>query len=127
MRATRSPSPGTYDNSGDTLYVGAGTTLGTINLAAGLPISGGTIVDSGGGVIYAGGTLDGVTYVGTLTLGASAALDVADGLVVQTTGSASGIVNLTGRLLADQFPQCADARRRHHHHGRRQPVHRQPV
>ena len=87
---------GTYDNSGDTLYVGSGTTLGTINLASGLPISGGTIVDSGGGLIYAGGTLDGVTYVGTLSLGASGVLDVMDGLVVRTGSSGPGLVNLTG-------------------------------
>ncbi len=88
---------GTYDNSGDTLYVGSGTTLGTINLASGLPISGGTIVDTGGGLIYAGGTLDGVTYVGTLSLGGSDVLDVLDGLIVRNSGgSGPGIVNLTG-------------------------------
>ena len=88
---------GTYDNSGDTLTLGAGSALGTLTLRPDLPISGGTIVDTGGGLVCAGGTLDGVTYVGALTLGADQSLDVIDGLVVQNgTAGGPGSINLAG-------------------------------
>ena len=59
---------GTLTNTGQTLTVGAGSALGTVVLASGGTIVGGTIVDQGSGVKFQSGTLSGVTYDGTLDL-----------------------------------------------------------
>ena len=59
---------GTLTNTGATLNVGPGSALGTVVLASGGTIVGGTIVDQGSGVSFQGGTLSGVTYDGTLDL-----------------------------------------------------------
>ena len=88
---------GVYNNAGQTLDIGAGTAIGTVSLVSGLTLAGGTVVDHGGGLIGNDGTLDGVTYVGAMVLGASASVNVIDGLVVKTSGGASpGTINVTG-------------------------------
>ena len=59
---------GILDNSNNTLVVGTGT-LGPMRLLNAGIISGGTIVDVGGGMVSMGNdTLNGVTYEGTLAL-----------------------------------------------------------
>jgi fibronectin-binding autotransporter adhesin len=91
----------------DTLEV-AGTLLpaGTLSInggvaeltAAGL-IDGGTIADpNGAGVMFLGGTLDGVTYQGSLELaGTNAQLAVVNGLsATDASGTMPGVIDLTG-------------------------------
>ena len=50
------------------LDAGAGSLLGTVTLASGGVVSGGTLVDQGGGFVFSGGTLNNVTYQGSLEL-----------------------------------------------------------
>ena len=58
-------------------------------------ITGGTIVDSAGAAQFSGGTLDGVTYDGTLALQQSGSVYVADGLTATGAGgSGSGTITL---------------------------------
>ena len=84
-------------NTGTTLAIGAGSALGTLTLANAGTITGGVIADAGGGLVANGGTLDGVTYRGTLDLSSSTYLYVADGIVLQNgAGTGPGTVNLTG-------------------------------
>jgi hypothetical protein len=59
---------GTLDNAGAVLRVGGSTALGTLTLAPGGTIAGGTIEDAGGGFACVGGTLSGVTLKGGLDL-----------------------------------------------------------
>ena len=60
---------GLLDNSNATLAVGSSGTLGTVGLISGGTVSGGTIVDNNGdGFAFDGGTLDNVTYQGSLEL-----------------------------------------------------------
>ena len=59
---------GTLNDAGATLNVGTGTALGTLTLVSGGTIENGTIADAGSGVAFAGGTLSGVTYDGTMNL-----------------------------------------------------------
>jgi hypothetical protein len=89
---------GTLDNTGVTLNVGTGTTLGTLTLASGGTIKNGTIIDAGSGLAFSRGTLDRVTYQGTLDLsGSGAAAYVNDGITLTGTGgSGNGTINLTG-------------------------------
>ena len=82
-------------NAGGTLSVGSGSALGPILLAG--TISGGTVLDSGGGLNFSAGTgvLDGATYRGTLALTGSAELTLADTTVL-TTSSGAGTASITG-------------------------------
>ncbi len=92
---------GTLDNTGGTLQVGAGSTLGALTLGTGGVIRGGLIQDAGGGLIGAGGTLDGVTFNGTLGLThARDALTVLDGI----TMVGAGTINLSGKGAALAVP-----------------------
>ncbi len=87
---------GLLDNTGATLNVG--TELGTPTLTSGGVVSGGTIVDGGGGFAFSGGTLSDVTYQGPLELvnpGEQAV--ISNGLTVTgTDGSSPGMIDLTG-------------------------------
>ena len=76
-------------NTGDALTVGAGSSLGALLLAG--TITGGTLVDTGGGLNLSAdsGVLNGVVYEGTLSIGAGAALTLQGNTSV-------GAVNVTG-------------------------------
>jgi hypothetical protein len=89
---------GTLDNSGATLTVGPGTALGTITLGNSGTILDGTIKDGGSGFTFNYGTLDGVTYDGTLDLSATSAdLTVVDGITLHGSGgTGAGDIELTG-------------------------------
>jgi hypothetical protein len=82
-------------NTGATLDIGAGSALGTIDLSG--TIEGGVVHDAGGGLISSGGTLEGVTYEGTLDLSAGyTALAIAGGITLTgLNGAGPGTVNLT--------------------------------
>ena len=88
---------GTLTNSG-TLTVGPGSALGTVVLASGGTIAGGTIIDQGSGVKFQGGTLSDVTYDGTLDLSpSSSTVYIANGLTANNlAGTGPGTINLTG-------------------------------
>jgi hypothetical protein len=83
-------------NTGDTLTVSASSALGPLSLAG--TITGGTILDTGGGLSFAAasGVLDDLTYIGTLTLGAGDAVTLADGAVLATTGGGAGTASISG-------------------------------
>jgi hypothetical protein len=98
---------GTLDDTGVTLNVGTGATLGALTLASNGTIKNGTIAVAGSGLALAGGTLDGVTYQGTLDLSAvssgvllaSSSVYVKDGITLTGVGgSGNGTINLTGTL-----------------------------
>ena len=85
---------GVLDNTGATLNVG--TELGTPTLTSGGVVSGGTIVDGGGGFAFSGGTLSDVTYQGPLELmNPDEQAVISNGLIV-TDGSLPGTIDLTG-------------------------------
>jgi fibronectin-binding autotransporter adhesin len=83
-------------NSGTTLFVGTGSTYGTVLLDG--TIRDGRIHDAGNGFAFNGGTLAGVTYMGTVDLSAAnASLSIASGTTLtRMGGSGAGTVNLTG-------------------------------
>jgi hypothetical protein len=83
-------------NAGATLTVGSATPLGPMLLAG--AISGGTVIDLGGGLNFSAGTglLDGVTYDGTLTLGAGAAVTLDDNTLLSAVGGGAGTASVTG-------------------------------
>ncbi len=95
---------GTYDNTGGTLNVGTGSTLGSLLLIG--SVVNGVVHDGGGGLKFAqagsiytsGGTLDAVTYQGTLDLsGANSKLNLLDNVTVtDVNGTGSGTIKLTG-------------------------------
>jgi hypothetical protein len=93
---------GTLDNTGQTISVGPGTTLGDVNLVAGETILNGTIQDGGSGIVFQGGSLEGLTYDGTLDLtppGSSLSIVAPAGAVEGLTAMASdgvspGAINL---------------------------------
>ncbi len=95
---------GTLNLAGGTLSVGTGTSLGRLSLTG--TLTGGTVVDAGGGLLALGGaTLDGVTYDGVLDLSRPfSQIAVADGLTVNgSVAGHPGTILLTGaeaRLLA---------------------------
>jgi hypothetical protein len=112
---------GILDNTGATLSVGTGTTLGTLTLANGLDgqhtspgtIKAGTIADSGGGLAFFtgsgigpfspvqyGGVLDGVTYQGTLDLTPDGSyVAIKDGITLEGGGGfGSAVINLGSTL-----------------------------
>ena len=88
---------GTLTNTGATLSVGTGSNLGQVTLNG--EISGGTIADAGSGLVFNGGTLDGVTYQGTLDLsaGGESLYVTSNGLTAQGSGGVgNGTINETG-------------------------------
>ena len=89
---------GTLTNTGQTLTVGLGSALGTVVLASGGTIVGGTIVDQGSGVSFQSGTLSGVTYDGTLDLSPNnSTVYIANSLTANNlAGTGPGTINLTG-------------------------------
>ena len=71
--------------------------MGTLTLATNGTIQNGTIVDHGSGIAFAGGTLSGVTYDGTMDMSAQGRLSIderADAGGCQRQGT--GTINLTG-------------------------------
>ena len=109
--ATGVTEAGLLDNTGGTLDVGTGTQLGTVNLANGAVVSGGTIVDHGNGFTFnSDGTFSGVTYKGPLELTEdSASLTINQGITVTGTGGAlPGTIDINGAsdslLFANQPP-----------------------
>ena len=90
-------------NTGQTLTAGAGS--GTIILASGGSIVGGTIVDQGSGVEFQGGTLSGVTYDGTLNLSPyDSTVYITTGLTANNlAGTGPGTINLTGEYDSIYF------------------------
>ena len=89
----------TLNNAGTTLNVGSGTAMGTLTLATNGTIANGTIADHGSGIAFAGGTLSGVSYDGTMDMsGSGSAVYVTNGLTLAgVNGTGSGTINLTGR------------------------------
>jgi hypothetical protein len=88
---------GDVTNEGGTLSLGAGSSIaGSLGaLSLGGTITGGTVLDAGNGLSFAPGTglLDGVTYAGTLNLGAAnAAVTLTDGSEVETASGGAGII-----------------------------------
>ena len=79
-------------NAGGTITLGSNTALGPILLAG--TISGGTLIDQGGGLNLSAGTgmLDGVAYRGALALGQGSALTLAD----NTTLGGAATASITG-------------------------------
>ncbi len=97
---------------GRTLGIGTTVTLsaGTLALDFGGTIHGGTIVAQGGSTSFNGGTLDGVTYQGTLSLAApNQTLLVANGITLQGSGGVGpGSVALTGAGSQLEFTNAAN-------------------
>jgi len=60
---------------------------GILNLASSGVLQGGTIIPGGIGIIGSGGTLDGVTLVGSFALGSAATLDFINGPTISNAGS----------------------------------------
>lgn len=88
---------GTLNNARAILHVGTGQALSALSVAG--TILGGSIVDSGSGLIGASGVLDDVAYAGILTIGnqTQAALTLQDGTTLAGPGgSGPGTVVLTG-------------------------------
>jgi fibronectin-binding autotransporter adhesin len=82
-------------NAGATLSVGSASALGPILLTG--TITGGTVADSGGGLNLSAGTgvLDGVDYLGGLTLGQNAVVTLADSTVLGQPGG-NGTASILG-------------------------------
>ncbi|MGA9865028.1 MAG: hypothetical protein WBQ75_01160, partial [Acetobacteraceae bacterium] len=103
----------TLSGAGVTLAVdqvlAIGTTLafstGTLELNANGVIEGGTVIANGGQAVFNSGTLDGVTYQGTLDLSAGGAnVFVENGITLAGSGGIGpGAVTLTGAGSALQF------------------------
>src|SRR5271167_4013959 len=90
----------TLNDTGTTpLNVGQGMPLGTLTLASSGTIENGTIVDQGSGIAFAGGTLSGVTYDGTMNLSTTrSSVTIANGLTLAGTNrTGTGTINLTGQ------------------------------
>jgi hypothetical protein len=87
---------GTALNTGATLTVGSTSALGPIELAG--TISGGTVIDTGGGLNLAleTGALNGVAYQGTLTLGAGSAVTLLGNTALDVAGGGAGTAVVTG-------------------------------
>jgi hypothetical protein len=88
--------------------------LGNLSVASGvLKLAGGTvqqalITNSGGSVVASGGTLDGVTYQGTLDMsGSGSTLYVKDGF---TVGAGGATINLTGSFAQRRAPRRSTMR-----------------
>jgi hypothetical protein len=101
LSASQVAIAGTADDTGGTLSLGVGSTLGAslgqVSLAG--TILNGTVVDGGGGLSFASGVgvLDGTNYVGTLNLSAPGqAVTLTDGARVSAAGVGAGTVLDTG-------------------------------
>lgn len=94
---------GTLDETGATLNVGTGSGLRTVSLTG--AIQNGTIHDGGTGFAFNGGTLDAVTYKGTMSLSTSNAIvRIYDGITLTAaTGTAAGAVNIIGQSAQMYF------------------------
>lgn len=92
---------GTAQNSSGTLSFSAAGPLGAVTLGG--TIAGGTVVNAGGGLDFSAdtGVLDGVTYQGGLTLGAGAAVTLANGarLLGATGGAGTASIGGDGAAL----------------------------
>jgi hypothetical protein len=87
---------GTLTNTG-TLSLGSDGTIATLAVNYEGEIRGGTIKDSGGGLVGQGGTLAGVTYEGTLEVGNSESLVVTSGITLEGAGgTGTGTMAITG-------------------------------
>ena len=96
--ATNVNLTGALDNTKATLNVGAGTELGTVNLANAASVTGGIIADHGNGFTFnRNGMFDGVTYEGTLDIASyEGMLNIVNGLTVTGAGgSGPGTINLS--------------------------------
>ncbi len=95
---------GLLDNSAGTLAIGNGSTLGVLALGPGGTIRGGVVRDGGGGLVGAAGTLDGVTYQGTLGLiHPNDLLTVTDGITMTGASGPGSAIALTGNGAALVF------------------------
>jgi hypothetical protein len=79
-----------------TLSVSATSALGPLALAG--TITGGSVLDTGGGLNFSPqtGVLDHVTYIGTLSLGAADAVTLADNSVLAVSGGGGGTAAVNG-------------------------------
>jgi hypothetical protein len=82
---------GTLDNTGATLNAGV---FASITLESNGTIKGGAVEDSGGGLLFSSGVLDGVSYEGTLAIQQSGVLYVDDGLTLTGAGAVAGTMTL---------------------------------
>jgi fibronectin-binding autotransporter adhesin len=95
-------SGGTLSNSGATLYVGQGTTLGVFSLGgvagAGGTIAGGTVAESDSSFLFQNGTLSGVNFWGVVSLAGSYETLTLTGATTfaGTGGVGSDTISLTG-------------------------------
>ena len=87
---------GALDNSGATLSIGTGGDFAGIILEWGASITGGVIRDTGAAVSFLNGTLNGVTYEGTLDLTKfGSSLHIAGGLIATgANGAGPGVISL---------------------------------
>jgi len=87
---------GVVRNSGSVLSVGSATALGIVTLYG--TVIGGTIVDSGSGIVFDNSMLSGVVYDGTLDLSAAgSAVRISNGIALAGAGgTGQGAINLTG-------------------------------
>ncbi len=96
---------GVLNNAGSTLTLGAGTALATLTLAG--TINGGLIKDNGSGGQFAGGTLNGVTYYGTMDMSGTTFqpyLTIGGGLTLEGVGGVGpGLIQLTGSAASLMF------------------------
>jgi hypothetical protein len=83
---------GSLDNSAGTLEIGA---LGTVQLVNPGTIAGGTISDPTGAFEPIQGTLQSVTYVGTLNVTGGGWLTVNGGITMLAPGGGAGTINVT--------------------------------
>jgi hypothetical protein len=86
---------GTLNNAGATLNLGSGAGALKLTLVHGDAINNGTIADAGSGMSFAGGTLNGVTYQGTLDMSPSGSWVYITG-GFNTSSSSPATVTLTG-------------------------------
>ena len=94
-------------NINNVLTVGTTLTLsaGALRLNSGGTIAGGVINRTGGAFVANGGTLNGVTFQGTLDIGAtSAALTISNSFAMSgANGIGAGTINLTGQNSSLNF------------------------
>ena len=94
---------------------------GSVELNSGGTIVGGTLVATGGTFGWAGGTLDGVTYQGTLNLSqATSSVYIQDGFTLTGAGGSGGAtINLTGTGKPPSRGWHRDPQQRHPEHRQR--------
>jgi hypothetical protein len=94
---------GTLTNTGSTLAVGPGAAFAKVVLDG--TILGGTVTDAGSGMAFSGGTLNGVTYEGTLDLTPyDSTMTVVNGLTATgANGTGAGTINLGSQYSSVTF------------------------